>query len=238
MEPDPGCLDTTVAEHTLQDRKLQTKEAAVVILLVIPLLFYMVLFLLVKSAVPFPVATSLIILRDVAAMILLFSLLKRNKEPLSLIGWSFKSHWKDIFLGIVLFLPFSSMISHIAGFLSDIGLAHSQQSLSFLSYNGTGNTLLAIIFVIVVAISEETIFRGYLIWRLRGVTGNIGLAVILSIISFALGHSYLGTLGIVTAGLMGGIFALIFLWRKNLVAVITMHFLQDFFALMLSHLPH
>ena len=85
--------------------------------------------------------------------------------------------------------------------------------------------------VIVVAVSEETIFRGYLILRLKAVTGSAAAAVIISSIIFSLGHGYEGLGGAVTVGVMGAVFAVIYLWRKSLIAPITMHFLQDFIAL-------
>ena len=37
----------------------------------------------------------------------------------------------------------------------------------------------------------------------------------------------------VTVGVMGAIFALIYMWRQSLVAPIVMHFLQDFIGIVL-----
>ena len=50
---------------------------------------------------------------------------------------------------------------------------------------------------------------------------------------FSLGHGYEGSAGLVTAGVMGGVFAVIYLWRGSLVAPIVMHFLQDFLSIVL-----
>jgi len=84
-----------------------------------------------------------------------------------------------------------------------------------------------------VALTEETIFRGYLILRLRAVRRSSVLAVVLSAAIFSLGHGYEGTAGVMTVGVMGAIFAIIYLWRKSLVAPIVMHFLQDFVGIVL-----
>ena len=92
---------------------------------------------------------------------------------------------------------------------------------------------MASLLVIVVAIAEETMFRGYLILRLKAVTASPAAAVVLSAVIFALGHGYEGTAGVVTVGVMGLVFALIYLWRKSLIAPIVMHFLQDFISIIL-----
>jgi membrane protease YdiL (CAAX protease family) len=45
--------------------------------------------------------------------------------------------------------------------------------------------------------------------------------------------SYEGSAGLVTVGVMGAVFAVIYLWRRSLVAPIVMHFLQDFLSIVL-----
>jgi membrane protease YdiL (CAAX protease family) len=91
---------------------------------------------------------------------------------------------------------------------------------------------LAVVLVSVVALAEETIFRGYLLLRLRALFGSAG-AVVLSSIIFAIGHGYEGSAGLVTVGIMGAIFALIYLWRGSLIAPVVMHFIQDFLGIVL-----
>jgi len=93
-------------------------------------------------------------------------------------------------------------------------------------------SLLASLLVIVVAAAEETIFRGYLILRLQAVTASPAAAVFSSV-TFALGHGYEGSAGVVTVGVMGLVLALVYLWRQSLVAPMVMHFLQDFIGTVL-----
>jgi membrane protease YdiL (CAAX protease family) len=85
----------------------------------------------------------------------------------------------------------------------------------------------------VVALAEETIFRRYLILRFEAVTASSAVAVVLSAVIFSLGHGYEGSAGVVTVGVMGLVFALIYLWRRSLVTPIVMHFLQDFISVVL-----
>jgi membrane protease YdiL (CAAX protease family) len=93
--------------------------------------------------------------------------------------------------------------------------------------------VLAIVLVVVVAIAEETVYRGYLLLRLRAITGSRAAAVAIATAIFAAGHTYEGFGGVIAVGAMGAIFSVIYLWRKSLVAPIVMHFIQDFIGLVL-----
>jgi membrane protease YdiL (CAAX protease family) len=48
---------------------------------------------------------------------------------------------------------------------------------------------------------------------------------------FAVGHGYEGSAGVATVGVMGVLFAVVYLWRGSLVAPMVMHLLQDFLAI-------
>ena len=69
--------------------------------------------------------------------------------------------------------------------------------------------------------------------RLRAVTGKTSMAVFLSAVFFSLGHGYEGTAGVVSVAMIGVIFGLIYIWRKSLIAPITMHFLLDFLSIVI-----
>jgi membrane protease YdiL (CAAX protease family) len=62
--------------------------------------------------------------------------------------------------------------------------------------------------------------------------------VVLSSVIFSLGHGYEGSAGVVTVGFMGLAFAIVYVWRRSLVAPIIMHFLQDFLALIVIPVLH
>jgi membrane protease YdiL (CAAX protease family) len=85
----------------------------------------------------------------------------------------------------------------------------------------------------VVALAEETLFRGYLILRFQALLRSSAWAVLLSSAIFSVGHGYEGSAGLVTVGVMGVVFAVVYLWRRSLVAPIVMHFLQDFLSIVL-----
>jgi membrane protease YdiL (CAAX protease family) len=102
--------------------------------------------------------------------------------------------------------------------------------------SGFTKVLLAFILVTVVAVAEETIFRGYLILRFKAVTDRAVAAALLSSIVFSLGHGYEGMAGVISVFSIGVVLALVYLWRKSLVAPIVIHFLTDFATIILPTL--
>jgi membrane protease YdiL (CAAX protease family) len=96
--------------------------------------------------------------------------------------------------------------------------------------------ILAVLLVIVVAISEETIFRGYLLLRARALNPGTLFGVVFSALIFSLGHGYEGWAGVITIGISGAVLAGIYLWRGSLVAPIVLHFLQDLSTLVIAPL--
>ena len=71
-------------------------------------------------------------------------------------------------------------------------------------------------------ICEEVLYRGYLIWY---ATAYVGLwpAAALSAVVFGVGHAYQGAAGVVKTGVLGAIFALIYLWTGSLWPSILAH---------------
>lgn len=214
--------------------KLERYEVSVFLFLIVPSMI-LSFFVARQGGVGFVFTAFSVILRDLALVSLILFFLWRNTEPLEVLGWTCKNARKEVLLGIGLFFPM---------FFGDIGLDNILQSAglspppmpapSFLAVSGRAEILLALVLVVVVAVAEEIIFRGYLLLRFRGM-GPMW-AAILSAIIFSLGHGYEGASGVVTVGVMGLIFAVVYFWRKSLVAPIVMHFLQDFASIVLMPL--
>jgi CAAX protease family protein len=173
-------------------------------------------------------------LSDLALVTLVWFFLWHNGEKLSQVGWISKGYAGEIALGLVVFPVLAYVLSFLASWLQSLGLSFPKSHIpSFLEPATTSQYIVATILVIVVAISEETIFRGYLILRFKSVTGSRAAAVVLSSIIFAIGHGYEGLGGVIIVGCLGAFFALVYLWRKSLVAPIVLHFMQDFIAIIL-----
>ena len=112
-------------------------------------------------------------------------------------------------------------------------IIRAAEAAAFLVPSGGGQVALAVLLVIVVAVSEEVIFRGYLIHRFKAVLKSPVAALMLSSAVFAMGHGYERSGGMVGVAILGLIFGAIYLWRKSLVAPMVVHFIQDFFGMIL-----
>lgn len=214
-------------------RRVQLIEVAVFLFLIVPSMA-LSFFVVKQGNLSFVLTAVATILRDVGLVSLILFFLWRNGEPINLIGWTSRSIREEIALGLWLFIPLFYGMAFLERALQASGLSAPSTSLpSFLLAKGIGQSLLASLLVVIVAAAEETIFRGYLILRLKAVTAHPAAAVVLSAVIFALGHGYEGSAGVVTVGAMGLVFALVYLWRQSLVAPMVMHFLQDFLGIVL-----
>lgn len=208
-------------------RKAQALEVAVFLFLIVPSLG-LSLFVVRQIQLTFVFVAVSTMLRDLSLVCLVFYFLWRNGERISTLGWKSANAKEDFVLGIALFLPFSYTVALLQNVLGQMGLSSPEHTRpAFLVVEGAGEYALGFILVVVVAFSEETIFRGYLILRFKALAGTAA-AVLLSSAIFSLGHGYEGSAGVVTVGFIGVIFALVYLWRGSLVAPSVMHFLQNF----------
>jgi membrane protease YdiL (CAAX protease family) len=81
---------------------------------------------------------------------------------------------------------------------------------------------------LVVAVSEEVVFRGYLLTRIARLSrGWLWPAAIISSAAFASGHLYQGLGGFVLVFIYGLMFVGLFAWTKSLYPAIIAHFIQD-----------
>ncbi len=214
-------------------RKGQMLEVSVFLFFIVPSMA-LSLFAVRQGQLGFVLAASAILLRDLALVCLILFFLWRNGESRDRIGWNLKNTWREIALGIVLFIPFFATVNYVDLALRKAGLTEPATPLpSFLTARDLPQILLALLLVIVVAVSEETIFRGYLLLRFGATMGSMGMAVISSSLIFSIGHGYEGSAGLVTVGVMGIALALVYLWRRSLVAPMVIHFLQDFIGIVL-----
>ncbi|HKK14100.1 MAG TPA: type II CAAX endopeptidase family protein [Gammaproteobacteria bacterium] len=213
-------------------RRQQLVELGVFLFLVVPSMF-----LSLATAQPKELSFSLVagssLLTDLALLSLVLYFVWSSGEGVRAVGWVPRGLVREMAVGAGLFVPFFFGVSVVADLLQHAGLKVPSSLPEFLMPQGGMQVALALVFLVVVAVAEETLFRGYLILRLSAVTGSETAAVVLSSILFGIGHGYEGSGGLVTVGLMGAVFAMIYLWRRSLVAPMTMHFLQDFVSIML-----
>ena len=214
-------------------RRVQLIETVVFLFLILPSMSASFL-IGSRFTLGFSVVALLSILNDLGLMSLVFYFIWRNGEPLKLLGWTSNVIYKEIGIGLLLFLPIVYSVNVLEKALQSTGLSAPSKTPSFLVATGHAGLVLAVILVIVAAIVEETIFRGYLILRLKSVIRNPVLAVVISSIIFSIGHGYEGIAGVISVFFLGIIFAVIYIWRVSLIAPMIIHFLIDFSSIVLS----
>lgn len=86
--------------------------------------------------------------------------------------------------------------------------------------------------IIIVGAGEEWLYRGYAIERLEALTGNPWLAAGISLFAFALVHLPLWGSGVaLTTVVSGGILTAVYLWRRDVMALILAHVATDLYGL-------
>jgi len=216
--------------------RMQLAEMSAFLFLISPSLIFS--FILVKQGnLSFVLTAVSTILRDLALVCLILYFVWRNLEPLASIGWTRKNWQQEAVVGMLLFVPLFYGAAIIETGLTHVGFSSPKMPLpSLVPGRSIRQSVLAFVLVAIVALAEETIFRGYLILRLKAVTGSTAAAVLVSAAIFSFGHGYEGSAGVLTVGLMGLAFALVYIWRQSLVAPVVMHFLQDFVVILLMPL--
>jgi len=76
-----------------------------------------------------------------------------------------------------------------------------------------------IAFCLFVGFYEELLFRGFVLTRLKVITGYWAPAILISSAVFALGHSYEGTTAVIQIFLVAVIFGAVFAWRGSIVGI-------------------
>jgi membrane protease YdiL (CAAX protease family) len=225
-------MESSVSDQSCQtpSRKEQTVEVAVFLFLIVPSMALSLLAIR-EGLLSFMLAATATIFRDLSLISFILFFLWRNCEPVTLIGWTWRRPVRELIVGVVCFVPVFLGAAILDSALLRPGLsAPATQLPSFLKAQGRAESLLALLLVTVVAVAEETIFRGYLLLRFPAVLRSTAASVLLSSAIFAVGHGYEGSAGLVTVGMMGAVFALVYLWRGSLVAPFVM---QDFLSIVL-----
>lgn len=215
-------------------RQEEAAELGVFLLLIVPAL---VLSFVDAGgrAVSFPVVAAATIARDAGLVALILLLIARDRQPVAVIGWVRRDIGRDALIGLGLSIPLFIGAQLLDAALRAAGLS-SPTSDPGLAPGGLSEVILAVVLVVVVAVAEETIFRGYLILRLASVLRSRPWAVIVSSLIFAIGHGYEGEAAVVTIGLTGLVFAIVYVWRQSLVAPVAMHLVFNFLAIVVAPL--
>ncbi|HEX7043886.1 MAG TPA: CPBP family intramembrane glutamic endopeptidase [Burkholderiales bacterium] len=182
----------------------------------------------------FPLVATVIVLHDVALTALALYLVWRNGEGAAAVGWVRRGWGREALLGVALFVPLFLGVAILETLLRAAGFAEPVKPPTYLLPQVGTDYVFALVLLVVVAVAEETVFRGYLLRRFVQLTGSARAAVVLTSLIFALGHGYQGPLGVIAVGAIGAAFAAVYLWRGSLVAPVVMHFIQNFLGLIVA----
>jgi membrane protease YdiL (CAAX protease family) len=85
-----------------------------------------------------------------------------------------------------------------------------------------------VLLVLRAAVVEEILFRGYLIEKVRQLSGSTALAVVVSVAAFTYAHLRgWGAVHLIAVGASGMVFSLLYVWRRDLSSNMIGHFLSD-----------
>ncbi len=152
-------------------------------------------------------------------------------ERFEAIGWTSRGLAREIGIGALLYVPMALALALVGAALGAAGFQAPSSPPAALVPRSAAEIALAFVLVAVVAVAEELVFRGYLLVRLRAITGSTPTAVLLSSLLFASGHMYSGPVGVLLIAVLAVLLSLVYLWRRSLVAPIVLHFVQDFIGL-------
>lgn len=89
--------------------------------------------------------------------------------------------------------------------------------------------------VVIVSAGEEWLYRAYAIERLQALVCRPWLAGLIALAAFGLAHLPLWGPGVALTTLVsGGIFTVLYLWRRDISALILAHVLTDLYGLVLA----
>lgn len=161
------------------------------------------------------------------AVIILLWLTCVERLPLRSIGFRGPT-WKGIVFGIVagivitaiLFLEFAVIIPMLH--LSTTAVLARQQAIMHTPY------WYRVQLVLRAAFTEEILFRGYLIEKVRQLFKSTTLAVVVSVAAFTYAHLRgWGPVHLIAVGGAAIVLALLYVWRKDLPSNMLAHFLSD-----------
>lgn len=182
---------------------------------------------LLVDDVGFPALAGSVLLRDLALLGLVVYFVWSEGEPAESIGWRRDGRGREALLGVLWFVPALLGLGLLQSLLAALGLPPPTPPPAALIPAGAGEYVLGMVLLVVVAVTEETLFRGFLITRLLALSGSRTAALALSTAIFAVGHGYQGATGVIAVACLGLLYGLIYLWRGSLVAPTVMHFLQN-----------
>ncbi len=183
-------------------------------------------------------------LRNSALLVILALFLWRDAQGLDAVGLERESFWEATrfglpALGLLMFSHFllSVLIAAVAlGVGAEVVEAEVGQRRIVMDTLLAERLAWTAGIVVVGSITEEVVFRGFLLPRLRHALGSWVLAAAVSVVAFGLGHLYEGVLATVQTAGIAAVLSVVFLLRRHLMPCIVAHVGFNTLALFLAYL--
>ncbi|MDH4156078.1 MAG: CPBP family glutamic-type intramembrane protease [candidate division Zixibacteria bacterium] len=163
--------------------------------------------------------------------ILIYLAIFREETGLSGLGFK-RIRGLDFLWAIAFLLAANLILSGLAWLLAQVGLPMPGE-IALLIPTETEGKIVWVLVSFTAGFCEESMFRGYLMTRLRlvGKMQSWLIPVILSAVAFGACHAYQGLPGFIVLSVYGAMFGLLYVRSGSIWPCIIAHFLQDFSAL-------
>jgi membrane protease YdiL (CAAX protease family) len=147
---------------------------------------------------------------------------RKNVTLFALVGGRWSS-LRDVLTDFGIALPFW-VVWETTAWLVGLVLGPSRaKTLDILLPRGVIESLLWLALSASAGFCEEIVYRGYLQRQLRAFTGSGALAVFGQALVFGVGHAYQGWKNVVVITVLGVLYGLLVVWRKNLRSSMLAH---------------
>jgi membrane protease YdiL (CAAX protease family) len=140
-------------------------------------------------------------------------------------------NWTNLASALIFFAGAWTLIALLQGLVIRYGVLPSKDFF-YLLPKTLGQKAFWLLLSLGAAFSEEIAFRGYVITRIRILSGSYLMAAVLSSFAFSLGHLYQGLAGVFLTFIYGLMFSGLFVARKSVLPCVIAHFLQDALVLL------
>jgi uncharacterized protein len=161
------------------------------------------------------------------ALVVLLWLTLVERLPLSSIGFR-RPTWRGVILGVLTAIVL--IATQVIQFSIIIPLFHLNTAAIMTRMQAIMQTpyWYRILLVLRAAVTEEIIFRGYMIEKVRQLTGSAVLAILVSGAAFTYAHlGGWGPVQLISVAAAAVILALLYVWRRDLPSNMLAHFLAD-----------
>jgi uncharacterized protein len=172
---------------------------------------------------------------SIILIVLVVFALARYREglPLCRLGFARGGWWSSMAIGLTLTLFFTIVVGPFAYWtVTQLNMGTFEEGLSNLATLPTWYLVLTIVFV---ATAEELLYRAYAIESLSTITGSVGIAGAVSLSALAAAHVPMWGWGPAFTTLVSGAVAtLVYVWRRDIVALIVAHVATDLYAIVIA----